>query len=195
MEMTLKLITAFLLAATTAGLATPAGAENNVIFKMVPSSTSCVPDAYGRVTVALNRGFESLHLEVSHLPPRTTFTFFVIQVPKAPFGMAWYQGDVRTDGDGRATGDFAGRFSIENFMVAPGAAPAPELHAGDASTNPASKPIHMYHLGLWFDSFADAAKAGCPDTATPFNDDHTAGVQVLNTSNFGNRWGPLRAVE
>ena len=50
----------------------------------------------------------------------------------------------------------------------------------------------MYHLGMWFDSFADAGKAGCPDNVTPFNGDHTAGVQVLNTSNFADKKGPLK---
>jgi hypothetical protein len=147
------------------------------------------------VTVALRDGFESLHLEVANLPPRTTFTLFNIQVPKAPFGMAWYAGDVTTDANGNATGDFAGRFSVESFMVAQAAAPAPSLHGTDGTSNPASSPIHMFHLGLWFDSFADAAKAGCPDNVTPFNDDHTAGVQVLNTSNFAILNGPLRSVK
>jgi hypothetical protein len=34
--------------------------------------------------------------------------------------------------------------------------------------------------------------AGCPGATTPFNGDHTAGVQVLNTSNFPDDQGPLR---
>jgi hypothetical protein len=49
----------------------------------------------------------------------------------------------------------------------------------------------MYHLGLWFDSAADAAKAGCPNTATPFNGEHNAGIQVLNTARFPLLKGPL----
>jgi hypothetical protein len=199
MEMIMKLALAYALVAASFAaavpLAAPASAADNVVFNMVPSSLSCVPNAKGRVTVALRDGFESLHIEVSNLPPRTTFTLFNIQVPKAPFGMAWYAGDITTDANGRATGDFAGRFSIETFMVAQAAAPAPKLHAADGGSNPASAPIHMFHLGLWFDSFQDAAAAGCPDNVTPFNDDHTAGVQVLNTSNFGNLAGPLRSVK
>jgi hypothetical protein len=183
------------LAAATSLWSVPASAVNVRTFNMVPSSSSCVPHATARVTVALRDGFESLHLEASGLPAGKTFTFFVIQVPKAPFGMAWYQGDVTTNAQGVAVGDFAGRFSIEDFVVAQEPAPAPKVHAADATSNPATAPIHMYHLGMWFDSFADAREAGCPDNVTPFNGDHTAGVQVLNTSNFADRNGPLRALQ
>jgi hypothetical protein len=49
----------------------------------------------------------------------------------------------------------------------------------------------MHHLGLWFDSPAAAKKAGCPDTETPFNGEHNAGIQVLNTAHFPNLAGPL----
>jgi hypothetical protein len=59
---------------------------------------------------------------------------------------------------------------------------------------PATAPVHTYHLGLWFNSPADAVAAGCPGATTPFNGDHTAGVQVLNTSNFPNDQGPLRSL-
>jgi len=34
-----------------------------------------------------------------------------------------------------------------------------------------------------------------PGTVTPFNGEHDAGVQVLNTSNFGKRNGPLRDIQ
>ena len=34
------------------------------------------------------------------LPPNTDFDFFVIQVPNAPFGLSWYQGDIETNKDG-----------------------------------------------------------------------------------------------
>ena len=74
------------------------------------------------------------------------------------------------------------------------------VHDGRDATgeNPTFKPIHTFHLGLWFNSNADAAKNGClaaPSPGTPFNGDHTAGVQVLNTSTFPDRKGPLRNVD
>jgi hypothetical protein len=62
----------------------------------------------------------------------------------------------------------------------------------DATSNPATGPIHTFHLGLWFNDPADAVKAGCPGTVTPFNGEHNAGIQVLSTRNFANDQGPLR---
>jgi len=41
------------------------------------------------------------------------------------------------------------------------------------------------------DSVADAVAAGCPGTQTPFNGDHTAGIQVMNTTNFTDDNGPI----
>jgi hypothetical protein len=41
-----------------------------------------------------------MHVEVSGLPPKSGFDFFVIQVPTSPFGMFWYQGDIDTDSKG-----------------------------------------------------------------------------------------------
>jgi hypothetical protein len=66
----------------------------------------------------------------------------------------------------------------------------PEATAG-VQTNP----LQMYHLGLWFDPAADAAKAGCPATQTPLNGEHKAGIQVLNTATFPNLQGPLIGIK
>ena len=51
--------------------------------------------------------------------------------------------------------------------------------------------MHTFHLGLWFNSPADAVAAGCPGATTPFNGEHNAGVQVLSTRGFGDTAGPL----
>jgi hypothetical protein len=169
-------------------------AVDNKIFRMVASSATCAPGATGRVTIATPNN-QNLHVEVSGLPANTGFDLFIIQVPKAPFGMSWYQGDIETDAHGVGVGDFVGVFSIETFTVAPGSAPAPVVFPTDASSNPPTQPLQMYHLGLWFDSPADAVAAGCPGTITPFNGEHNAGVQVLNTSNFPDLRGPLRQVK
>jgi hypothetical protein len=176
-----------------------AGAQNSVVFSMVRSSTAvaagCLPTAKGRVTIHPLGPVESMHVEVTGLPPHTGFDFFVIQVPDKPFGMSWYQGDIQTDANGTGVGDFVGRFSIETFIVAPGAAPAPDTFPNppfpDATINPATNPVQMYHLGLWFNRPADAVTAGCPNTETPFNGTHTAGVQALSTRNFSITKGPL----
>src|SRR5262249_42450976 len=122
----------------------------------------------------------------------------LIPAPNGPFGVSWYQGALDIHSNGHANGTFIGRFSIETFAVAPGVAQAPQVHESpipDATENPAFGPVHTYHLGLWFNSPTDAAAAGCPATLTPFNGDHTAGVQALSTRNFPDQFGPLRQVQ
>jgi hypothetical protein len=179
-----------------------ASAASEATFTMVRSSTAvtagCLPNAAGRVTIHTVGPVEFMHVEATGLPANTGFDFFVIQVPDAPFGMSWYQGDISTDSTGKGVGDFVGRFSIETFIVAPGVAPAPVVHTAapfpDASSNPATAPVHMFHLGLWFDKPTAAAAAGCPNTETPFNGNHTAGVQAMSTRNFTDANGPLRKI-
>lgn len=171
--------------------------DHDVIrFNMIVSggAAKCLPKASARVTVRSLGPVEQMHVDVRGLPPDTNFDFFVIQVPKAPFGLSWYQGDIETDEHGRGSAEFIGRFNIETFIVAPGSAPAPFVHNNafpDATTNPPTAPVHTYHLGLWFNSPDDAKAHGCPDTVTPFNGDHNAGIQVLNTANFPDLHGPL----
>jgi hypothetical protein len=180
----------------------PAAAAQNTIFNMARSATAfnagCLPNAIGRVTINALGPVEVMHVEATGLPANAEFDLFVIQVPNAPFGMAWYQGDMETNAAGRAVGDFIGRFSIETFIVAPGTAPAPVVHPGapfpDADSNPATHPVHTFHLGLWFGSPATASAAGCPGTVTPFNGAHNAGVQALSTRNFPTLNGPLRNI-
>jgi len=165
----------------------------NFTFNMVPTGgiEACIKKATGRVTITHTPQLEeNMHVEVSGLPKNTDFDLFVIQDPVSPFGFSWYMGDMLTDGNGTAVADFIARFNIGTFVVAPGTAPAPKVLPDDATTNPATPPVQIYHLGLWFDSPADANKAGCGNVVTPFNSTHNAGVQILNTSNFtGN--GPL----
>src|SRR5215813_877571 len=132
-------------------------------FHMVHAQATCLLHARGQVRVRSVGPVEEMDVEVSGLPPNTDFDFFVIQVPKAPFGLAWYQGDIETDKNGRGHQEFVGRFSIETFAFAQGPAAAPVVFDGpfpDANMNPPFNPIQMYHLGLWFNSVQDAQAAG-----------------------------------
>lgn len=162
-------------------------------FDLVPSATAatCLSDAHGEVRLSSHGQNQQMDVRESGLPAHDTFTVFVLQLPHGPFGLSWYQGDIETDDEGNGHGRFIGIFSDETFIVAPGVGPAPVVHPSDASTNPQTAPIHTFHLGMWFDSFADAVAAGCPATQTPFNGDHTAGIQVLNSTNFPDDDGPL----
>jgi hypothetical protein len=209
--------TAALAALVVASLAsTPALAgnndndENEFKFNLVRSPAlnaanvdpKFVPNARGRVKIESVGPVEIMDVKVEGLPPNTDFDFFVIQVPHAPFGLAWYQGDIETNRNGVGHGRFIGRFNIETFIVSqpPGMVPSPVVFNSafpDASVGPATEPIHTYHLGLWFNSPQDAAKAGGPNTVTRFNGEHNAGVQVLNTQTreFPDDFGPLRHVK
>src|SRR5712672_2635269 len=74
-----------------------------VTFNMVVSAgaKTCVPNATAAVSIRRAGQVEIMEVAVQGLPPNTEFDFFVLQVPKAPFGVAWYQGDIETDKNGR----------------------------------------------------------------------------------------------
>jgi hypothetical protein len=193
-------------ACTSAIAQEPPGSSKKVTFDLVRSPglasfPTVAPKAHGTVTVHSIGPVEIMKVNVEGLPPNTDFDLFVIQVPNAPFGLSWYQGDIETDANGKGSREFIGRFSIETFIVAPGIAPAPADPFNepgsipDATQNPATNPVQTYHIGLWFNSPADVVKAGGPNTITPFNGEHDAGVQVLNTSEFPATSGPLEQVK
>ena len=181
--------------------AVAAGFNHRIDFQMVRSAgavaANCIPNARAAVRVASLGPVEVMTVDVGGLPPNREFDFFVIQNPDAPFGLAWYQGDIETDAHGEGHQLFVRRFNIETFIVAqpPGGQPAPVVHDQppfpDASMNPATEPVHTFHLGLWFGSPEAAQAAGCPNTVTRFNGDHNAGIQALSTRQFSKLQGPL----
>lgn len=168
------------------------------ILRPVGGPEGCLENARGEVAIRSLGPVEVMTVGVKGLPPRTTFDLFVLQLPREPFGIAWYQGDIRTDAEGRGEGRFIGRFSEETFAIAPDVGSAPVVHDDgpfpDASSNPEFAPIHMHHLGLWFNSRRAAEEAGCPDTITPFNGKHRAGIKALSTRQFPDDQGPLRSI-
>lgn len=190
-----------LLASSAVLVASPAFAKK-FEFDMPVSAgaATCLPNATAHVTVKPHGATDEMLVRVSGLPANTDFDLFVIQVPTAPFGFSWYQGDIETGDNGVGIGDFVGRFSIETTVIDPNTAAAPVVFQTDAAQNPApldtaAPSIQTYHLGLWFNSPKDAANAGCPNTQTPFNGKHNAGIQVLNTVGFPDDFGPLRHVK
>ena len=190
--------TSAIVVAVLASASLPAQAANtSITFPMVVSAgaKTCLPKATARVIDATLGPVEELTVVASGLPPNTDFDFFSIQVPNAPFGLGWYNGDIETDSRGIGVGHFVARYNIETFIVSPGAVPASQIFTKppfpDATQGVKVGPVQIYHLGLWFNSPADAAKAGCPNTVTPFNGEHNAGIQVLNTGTFPDQKGPL----
>src|SRR5205085_1676951 len=159
-------------------------------FSMVPSSTSisaCLPHAAGTVTITPGSLNDLMKVSVSGLAPSTGYDLFVIQLPKTPFGVSWYQSDLQTDSTGAGTVSVRGIFNKETFSISPG---GPTVTFGAT---------HQFHLGLWFNNPKVPFNLGCEPGATspiitPFNGTQNAGVQVLNTSNFPNNSGPLSHV-
>src|SRR5206468_4399777 len=83
-----------------------------VALNLTPSSAqlaACMPNARVDVTVQLTtdrRGFDVFHVHADGLPPKTTFTVFLLEQARAPFGAAEYIGDFTSDGKGRADNTF-----------------------------------------------------------------------------------------
>ena len=157
---------------------------------------TCAPNARASAHLETVGFAEQLRITVSGFYPGTPLVLFALQVPNAPFGLGWYLSDLPVGSGGGVTRRLTTRLNNETFAVAVGSAVAPRPHGiRDGATNPTFKPVHTFHLGIWFDSVAAGAANGCPGGPTPFNGDHTAGVQVLNTGGFPDRFGPLRHID
>jgi hypothetical protein len=164
--------------------------------QIAANTDGCLEGAVSHVDVTTTPTDQQImDVTVNHAPKNTEFELFITQQPNAPFGISWYQADFDTNDNGFGEVRARGIFSEELFAVAPGSVAAPQVDAQDAATNPAFDPVHTYHVGLWFGSPAEAQAAGCPATVTPFDGDHSAGIQAFSTRNFGALHGPLRSIE
>jgi hypothetical protein len=180
--------------------ATAAFAVDSTSFRMVRSQTAvannCLEDATAHVNVITTATDQQImDVTVNHAPANTEFELFVTQQPNSPFGISWYQSDFETNNQGHGEVRARGIFSEELFAVAPGSVNAPQVDDLDAETNPAFAPVHTFHLGLWFGSPEEAQAAGCTANVTPFDGDHSAGIQAFSTRNFPALHGPLRQIQ
>jgi len=197
-----------LLAGTLIGGGTAlAASSKKADFDLVVSKggSVCLPNASGEVHIRSVGPVEIMDVSIDHALPKSEFDLFILQLPTAPFGVSWYQSDIRTNDEGHGHVRVIGRFSEETFAVAPGVGPAPTTFAShpvddegnsipSADKNAQFGPVQMYHMGVWFNSPVDAENAGCADAVTPFNGAHDAGIQLLNSSNFPNLSGPLAQI-
>jgi len=180
--------------------AAAAFAVDSTTFNMVRSQTAvandCLEGARAHVDVlTTSTDQQIMDVTVNHAPKNTEFELFVTQQPNSPFGLSWYQSDFETNNQGHGEVRARGIFSEELFAVAPDSVNAPQVDDLDAETNPAFAPVHTYHLGLWFGSPEEAQAAGCPANVTPFDGDHSAGIQAFSTRNFPALHGPLRQIQ
>jgi len=172
-----------------AGASTLARSSGSVSFRLIksPGIAACLPHARGRVTITPGSLNDVMHVTIHGMPARSGFDLFVIQLPLKPFGVAWYQTDVRTDRTGTGSATVRGVFDRQTFSVSVG---GPTV---------AFPPTHQYHLGLWFNNPNVPFRLGCEPGATspiitPFNGEQHAGIQVLNTAQFPVAAGPLSRV-
>src|SRR4051812_5850860 len=79
-----------------------AAKSNSISFEMVRSGAAeganCLAGAKADVKITSIGPVEIMEIDATKLPPKTDFDFFVTQLPNAPFGVAWYQGDIETNG-------------------------------------------------------------------------------------------------
>ena len=165
-------------------------------FEMVRSESAVAKDCLKKASASVQIrstpvGNQIMDVTLKHAAKNTEYTLFVIQRPNDPFGISWYQGDISTDNKGNGSERFIGIFNDEVFAIAPGSVKAPQVDNFDAEKNPKFKPVHTFHLGLWFADPKDAKQAGCSGKVTPFDGDHEAGIQALSTRNFPDLRGPL----
>ena len=170
--------------------------DSTTSFKMVRSQAAvdndCLQGAKAHVDVRTTpTDNQIMDVTVNHAPKNTEFELFITQQPNSPFGISWYQADFTTNNEGHGEVRARGIFSEELFVFAPGSVKAPQVDKFDAKKNPEYKPVHTFHVGLWFGSPQEAKDAGCPATVTGFDGDHEAGIQAFGTRNFPNLKGPL----
>jgi hypothetical protein len=115
-----------------------------------------MPRASGRVTITGNAQNDVMGISLHDVAPRTTFAAFILQEPRKPFGLAWYQTDVDTGARGNGSPTVQGVFNRETFSLSVG---------GPTAT---FAPTRLFHIGLWFDDVDLPFELGCePGASTP----------------------------
>ena len=153
-----------------------AAATKKLHFHLRPSSpqlAACMPKVHIDVDLKLTTdklGFDVLSLHGRHLPPRTTFTTFLIQQTGSPFGAAEYIGDFTSDKHGNTHNQF--RLIVQ------------EAFSSTLDSNGQRVRVDLNHVGAWFaDPTGDDFCLGQNSPVTPFDGDNEAGVQAFNSAN------------
>lgn len=126
-----------------------------------PKATGVVTIVQGNPAVSL---FDTVSVDVSAMPPDTTFTIFFIEQANKPFGHVQYVADLHTRQDG--TGDVTFQTITLVAFAADAANPGTSTDQSGAASG-----IQLEHLGMWFASLQDAQKAlhNTALTGTPFD--------------------------
>src|SRR6266496_306608 len=117
--------------------------------KAFPKATGVVTIVQGNPAVSL---FDSVTVDVSNMPPDTTFTIFYIELANKPFGHVEYVADLHTRDDGSGEASFQA-ITLVAFAADNRTPVTSQDQSGEASG------IQLEHLGMWFSSLQDAQKA------------------------------------
>jgi hypothetical protein len=125
-------------------------------FPLFPSGVKqAFPNASGVVTIVQGNPevslFETVTVDVQHMPPDTTFTIFFIELANKPFGHAEYVADLHTRNDG------SGEVTFQAITLVAFATDARNPGTSQDQSGQASG-IQLEHLGMWFSSLTDAQK-------------------------------------
>jgi hypothetical protein len=134
-------------------------------FPLVPSGIKAAfPNATGLVTIVRgnrdNSVFDTVTVDVQHMPPNITFTIFLIELANKPFGNVEYMADLTTRGDGSGETVFEAITLVAFAMDARNPGTSQDNREGTTSG------INLEHLGMWFSSLQDAQKVLNNDTLT-----------------------------
>lgn len=139
-------------------------------FPLVPSGIkSLFPNATALVTVIEGNPqisvFDTVTVDVQHMPPFQKFTVFFVEQSLKPFGHAEYVGDVITRGDG--SGELI--FHLITFVAF--AADARNASVTSTDQTGTASGVQLEHVGIWFDGVKAARQVlqnnGIP--GTPFD--------------------------
>ena len=138
-------------------------------FPLVPSGIKALfPQATALVTVIQGNPqisvFDTVIVDVQHMPPNQKFTVFFSELSAKPFGHAEYVGDVFTRGDGSGESFF--------HLITLVAFAADNRNPGvSADQSGAASGTQLEHVGMWFDGLQAARQVlGNPTIpGTPFD--------------------------
>ncbi len=113
-----------------------------------PKASGVVTIIQGNPAVSL---FDTVTVDVSNMPPDTTFTIFFIELANKPFGHAEYVSDLHTLSNG------SGEVVFQAITLVAFAMDASQPGTSQDQSGLASGQ-QLEHLGMWFSSLQDAQK-------------------------------------
>jgi len=124
-------------------------------FPLVPSGIkSLFPNATALVTVVEGNPqisiFDTVTVDVQHMPPFQKFTVFFVESSSKPFGHAEYVGDVITRGDG------SGESIFHLITLVIFAADARNSSVTSTDQTGTASGVQLEHVGMWFDGLKAA---------------------------------------